>query len=175
MTVRAHAFATVLKGYGVALVGLGEKQQIAAREKTLRGIFASFAAGEGQKDPQLIGTWKYWHYSSSALGGFSTERTRFLVLRADGTCLWSSRSESSGSVRGTDSLGNETWNAGVAGTSGDRDRGTWSAGNGKLYVVWQNGSLSEWSYTLTGQPGGRQLLLKNSTQQKPDEWMEQTQ
>jgi hypothetical protein len=58
MTVHAHAFATVLKGYGIALVGLGDRKQIAAREKTLRGIFASFAAGEGQKDPQLVGMWK---------------------------------------------------------------------------------------------------------------------
>jgi hypothetical protein len=51
---------------------------------------------------------------------------------------------------------------------------TWSAGNGKLYISWQNGSLSEWDYTLTGQPGGRRLLLQGNNQTKPDEWMEQT-
>jgi hypothetical protein len=173
LSVRALALAAVLKGYGVALVGLGDQQQVLAREKTLRGIFASFAAGEGQKDPQLVGTWKYWHYSSSALGGFSTERTRFLVLRADGTCLWSSQSESSGSVRGSDSLGNQTYSAGTVGTSGSNDRGTWSAGGGKLYVMWQDGSLSEWAFTLSGAPGSRKLLLKSGDQQKPDEWMEQ--
>jgi len=172
MAVCAQAYATILRGYGVALVGLGDKKQVAAREKSLRGIFASFAAGEGQKDPQLAGIWKYWHYSSSALGGFSTETTRFLTLRADGTCLWSSRSESGGSARGTDSLGNETWSAGVAGTSGDSDRGTWSAGGGKLYIMWQNGSLSEWSYSLEGQAGQRRLLLKGADQSKADEWME---
>lgn len=175
MTVRAHAFATVLKGYGVALVGLGDKKQVLARDKTLRGIFASFAAGEGQKDPRLAGTWKYWHYSTSALGGFSTERTRFLVLRPDGTCLWSSRSESGGSARGTDSLGNQTWSAGVAGATAGRDQGTWSAGEGKLYVMWQNGSLSEWSYSVSGETGHRRLLLKGSDQQNPDEWLEETQ
>jgi hypothetical protein len=174
LRVRAHAFAAVLKGYGVALVGLGEKKQITAREPTLRGIFASFAAGEGQKDPQLVGTWKYWHYSSSALGGYSTERTRFLALRADGTCAWSSRTDTSASLRGSDSLGSETWTAGMAGTGGDSDRGTWSAGGGKLYIMWQNGSLSEWTYNVSGQPGGRRLLLKGGDQAKPDEWMEQT-
>jgi hypothetical protein len=175
MAIRAQAFATVLKGYGLALVGLGEKTQVAAREKTLRGIFASFAAGEGQKDPQLVGTWKYWHYSSSALGGYSTERTRFLVLRADGVCLWSNQTETSASLRGTDSLGNETWTAGTTGSGRDRDQGTWSAGNGKLYAMWRDGSLSEWSYTITGQTGGRRLMLKSGGQQQPDEWMEQTQ
>jgi hypothetical protein len=175
MVIRAHAFATILKGYGVALVALGEKDQINRREKTLRGIFASFAAGEGQKDPRLVGTWKYWHYSTSALGGFSTERTRFLRLGTDGTCLWSSQTESGGNVRGRDSGGNDTWTAGVAGMGGDSDRGTWSAGNGKLYIMWQNGSLSEWAYSISGQTGGRKLLLKGNHQLEPDEWMEQSQ
>ncbi|HOW64481.1 MAG TPA: hypothetical protein P5186_17460 [Candidatus Paceibacterota bacterium] len=143
--------------------------------KTLRGVFASFAAGEGQKDPQLVGTWKYWHYSTSALGGYSTERTRFLALRPDGTCLWSSHAESGGSVQGRDSLGNETYRAGHVGVGEASDRGTWSAGSGKLYVMWQNGSLSEWEYTVSGQTGSRRLLLKNSNQQTADEWMEQPQ
>ncbi len=174
MRVRACAFATILKGYGVALIALGDKRQIAGREKTLRGIFASFAAGEGEKDPQLVGTWKYWHYSSSALGGYSTESTRFLSLRADGTCLWSSQTESGGSFQGRDSGGNETWRGGHIGVGTDSDRGTWSAGSGKLYVMWQNGSLSEWVYTVSGSTGSRRLLLKTGSQQKPDEWMEQT-
>jgi hypothetical protein len=173
MKVTAQAFAAVLKGFGVALVAMGESGQIAARDKTLRGIFASFAAGEGQKDPQVVGTWKYWSYSSSALGGFSTERTRFMTLQADGTCLWSSRSESSGSARGTDSLGNETFRGGLAGASGGNDQGTWSAGDGKLYVMWQNGSLSEWTYQVSGTGGNRKLLLRAGDQQKSDEWLEE--
>jgi hypothetical protein len=175
MLIRAQAFATILKGYGVALVGLGDKDQISRREKTLRGIFASFAAGEGQKDLQLVGAWKYWHYSTSAMGGFSTERTRFLRLGADGTCVWSSQTESGGSVQGRDSAGNETWRAGIAGVGEGSDCGTWSAGNGKLYILWQNGSLSEWGYSVSGQVGDRRLRLKGSNQQEPDEWIEQPQ
>lgn len=173
MLVRSHAFATILQGYGVALVALGDKKLIAGREKTLRGIFASMAAGEGEKDTRLVGAWKYGHYSSSALGGHSTESTRFLTVRADGTCRWSSQTETAGNLKGRDSGGNETWTAGYAGVGGDNDRWTWSAGNGKLYVMWQNGSLSEWDYNVSGQPAGRRLLLKGSNQQKPDEWMEQ--
>lgn len=173
MRVRSHAFATILKGYGLALVALGDKKQITGREETLRGIFASLAAGEGEKDARLVGAWKYWHYSSSTLGGHSTESTRFLTLRADGTCLWSSQTETGGNLRGRDSGGNETWTAGYAGVGGDNNRGTWSAGNATLYVTWQNGSLSEWTYNLSGHPGGRRLLLKGGNQQKPDEWMEQ--
>ena len=88
---------------------------------------------------------------------------------------WSSRIESRASLRGKDTGGNETWTADYAGVGGDSDRGTWSAGNGKLYAMWQDGSLSEWRYRVTGQAGGRRLLLKASNQQQPDEWMEQTQ
>lgn len=49
MALQAHAFTTILKGYGVVLFAIGEKEQVAKRDKTLQGVFASFAAGEGGK------------------------------------------------------------------------------------------------------------------------------
>lgn len=171
MALQAHAFTTILKGYGVVLFAIGEKEQVAKRDKTLQGVFASFAAGEGEKDPQLVGAWKFWSYSSSSIGSYSTERFRLLVLRADGTCAWSSRTDTSASLSSKDSLGNQTWTAGVAGTGGNADKGTWSAGGGKLFVMWQDGSLSEWGYAITGEPGNRRLFLKGN-KEKPDEWVE---
>ncbi len=171
MALQAHAFTTILKGFGVVLFAIGDQEQVARRDKTLRGVFASFATGEGEKDPQLVGAWKFWSYSSSSNGSYSTEQSRLLVLRPDGTCAWSSRADTSASVSGRDSLGSQTWTAGVAGTGGDADKGTWSAGGGKLFVMWQDGSLSEWGYTITGASGNRRLFLKGN-KEKPDEWVE---
>jgi hypothetical protein len=172
MKVKAEALCTVLKGYGLAAVGLGETKSIEKREKILRSVFASFSAGSGQKDPQLVGAWKFWSYSGSASGNYSTERTRFMNLQADGTAQWSSRSESAASVSGKNYLGQETFNGGVVGNNADNDRGTWSAGDGKLYILWQNGSTSDWNYQLSGAAGNRRLMLKGADQAKPDEWVE---
>ncbi|MDB6041123.1 MAG: hypothetical protein JWM99_4964 [Verrucomicrobiales bacterium] len=172
MKVQAQALSTILKGYGISVVALGETARIKSREKTIRTIFASFAAGAAEKDPQLIGSWKFWSYSASADGKFGTERSRFMTLQSDGTALWKGRSESIGSVSGRDYLGNETFSGGVAGQNGSSDRGFWSAGDGKLYVRWQDGSTGEWSYRLGGVPGNRRLFLQAADQKKPDEWVQ---
>jgi hypothetical protein len=75
-------------------------------------------------------------------------------------------------VSGKDSLGNQTFVGGVAGQSENGDRGTWTAGNGKVYVQWQDGSTGEWSYRVGGLPGNRRLFLQDANQSKPDEWVE---
>jgi len=161
-----------MKGYGISVVALGETARVKSREKTLRGVFASFAAGAGEKDPQLVGAWKNWSYKSSADGKFGSESTRWMSLQADGTALWKSRGENSGTFSGKDSLGNETFSGGIAGQSSDSDRGTWSAGEGKLYVQWQDGTLGEWSYRVDGAPGNRRLFLQSAGQNKPEEWVQ---
>ena len=172
MAVRARVLATVLKGYAVAIVALGDKAKIAERDATVREIFASFAAGAGERDPRVIGVWKFWSYSSSADGRFGTTTDRRFALQADGNCQWTSSGESSGTFKGTNALGETTWTGGVAGrdTSGV-SRGQWSAAGGALYVLWNDGSTGEWSYEVTGAPGNRRLFLKGS-RPKPDEWVE---
>ena len=170
--VQAQSFSTIMKGYGISVLALGEASRVKSRGGILRGVFASFAAGAGEKDSQLVGAWKFWSYSSSADGKFGSERSRWMSLMADGTALWKARSESSGTLSGRDSLGNETFSGGIAGQSGDADRGTWSAGEGKLYVQWQDGSLGEWSYRVGGMPGNRRLFLQSAGQGKPEEWVQ---
>ena len=113
-----------------------------------------------------------WSYTSSADGKLGTERTSFVVLQADGNVLWKTQSESSGSVTGRDSLGNEKFSAGWAGQGENSSQGTWSAGDGKVYVRWQDGTLGEWAYRLSGAPGNRRLFLQAADQKKPDEWVE---
>jgi hypothetical protein len=172
MVVRARMFVTILKGYAVAILALGDQAKIAERDSVVRGMFSSFAAGAGEKDPRIVGSWKYWSYSSSAGGSYSTEINRRFVLQPDGSCFWSSGSESAGSFKGSNSLGETTWTGGVAGQNNSGvKRGQWSAGNGSLHVLWDDGSGSMWDYQVGGVPGNRRLNLKGSGA-KPDEWVE---
>lgn len=169
--VRAKVHSTILKGFAVSLIALGETDRIAKREAVLEKIFASFGAGAGKRDPAIIGQWKFWGYKASADGKFGTETTRYMLLRSDGTCSWSSKGESSGIFSGRNQLGEQTWAGGVAGTNQDADQGTWSAGDGQLFILWGDGSVGSWDYTVSGVPGARKLLLKGNKSQ-PDEWME---
>ena len=172
MNMRAHVLATVLKGYAVAILAIGDKARIAERAKTVREIFASFAAGAGERDLRVVGRWKFWSYSSSADGRYGTTTDRRFVLQADGNCQWSGSGESSGSFKGSNSLGATTWTGGVAGQNNSGVRqGQWSAANGSLHVLWTDGSTGGWTYEVTGVPGNRRLLLKGNSA-KPDEWVE---
>jgi hypothetical protein len=164
MDLRAQARTTILKGFGITLFTLGDASKIAARDETVQNVFASFAAGEGKRDPTIAGSWRFWSYNASADGKFGTEKNRQMVLRPDGKVFWSNKSESSGTFSGTVT-------GGYAGSSTGGDHGTWSAADGVLYVLWDDGSTSTWDYTVTGAPGGRKLLLKGSAPQ-PDEWTE---
>lgn len=169
LNVRANIMMTILKGYGIALVALGDKNKIAARDGILKDIFASLAAGAGERDANLVGRWSFWSYKSSADGKFGTETKRRFQFLADGTCYWQSSGESSGNFQGRDSLGNQTFVGGVAGQSTNGDKGQWTAGNGKLYVLWDDGTTGTWDYEVR-QNNGKKLLLKGN-QNQPDEWM----
>ena len=172
MVVRASLFVTILKGYAVGVLSLGDKARIAGRDPTVREIFYSLAAGAGQKDPAIVGAWRFWSYKGSSDGRFGSTTDRRLVIQADGACAWTSGGESSGVFKGTNSAGETTWTGGVAGQSNSGvDRGQWSAANGELYVLWGDGSTSKWNYQVTGLPGNRRLKLKGA-RGEPDEWVE---
>lgn len=170
LAVRAFMQATILKGYVLAL---GDQAKINARETTVRAIFASLDAGEGQHDPVLVGAWKFWSYHGSADGRYGSETSRQFRLQADGFCFWSSSSESSGSFAGRDSFGNTTWTGGLAGqnSSGIR-RGRWTGGGGELNVVWDDGSTAYWKYQVNPPTGTNRRLFLQGNQAKPDEWVE---
>lgn len=168
--LRANIMMTILKGYGIALLALGDKNKIAAREGVLKEIFASLAAGAGERDPNLVGRWKFWSYKGSADGKFGTETTRRFLFQADGTCFWQSQGETSASVQGRDSLGNQTFTGGFAGQNANGDKGQWTAGKGKLFVLWDDGTTGTWDYEVRNAANGKRLFLKGN-QKQADEWM----
>ena len=156
--IRARAFVTLLKGYGVALVGLGDVSRVEAREPTLREIFATFDFKEGPKDPGLVGSWRYESVYMS--GDFSSTSVRYMTLRADGTFGWGSRLLFSSDAGGGD----------TGGSPGERGR--WSAANKKLSLVWDDGSYAEYGYYVQGAQGSRQMLLKPTNGDKNQLWEE---
>lgn len=165
--------ATILKGYVIVLLALGDQTRIAARETTVRTLFASLNAGEGQLDSLLVGAWKFWSYHASADGRYGSETRREFRLQADGLCFWSSNSESSGNFSDHDSFGNTTWTGGIAGQNASGvQSGKWTGGSGELNVVWDDGSTAYWKYQVNPATGPNRRLFLQGNQPKPDEWIE---
>ena len=149
MAVRANVMATVLKGFSIALLAMGDKDKIAARENVLKDIFSSLAAGAGERDAQIFGSWKFG-ISKNSGGTSSTETTRRLRFFPNGTCVW----QNSGIGLSQDNEG---------------ERGQWTAANGHLFVLWADGTSGTWNYEMRASENGKRLLLKGADT-KAHEW-----
>ncbi|MBI5513016.1 MAG: hypothetical protein HY909_04565 [Deltaproteobacteria bacterium] len=171
----AVALLRVAEGAVAGVLALGERPRVEARLPALEAIFGSFAKREGRRDSALVGTWHYWSFraSNSNFSGASTssETRRTRHLGPDGTVVDRSTHEGVGSFKGKDGVGDTTWTAGYAAQDHGGREGTWTAGDGVLYIQWSDGATAAWQYQLQGAPGARTLLLLVPGE-KPLEWTE---
>jgi hypothetical protein len=169
-TVCARIYACVLKNYGVIFFGFGPKDKLQARDADLQAIFASFGFEAGKQDPAVVGTWAL--FSSRYLRNednlnfktddpqratMATDEREWLELRADGTAVHTSVSRS---IAGGGAAGGNTKVWIDTGDQKSTKEGRWNAGNGTLFVLWADGSMSTWTYerkdaALTLQAGSR--------------------
>jgi hypothetical protein len=150
--VAGRAYVNILRGHGVALVAIGLRKHLDAREGALRAVFASFGFGEGRLDARLAGRWglvSTRSLSGSALeptgsrAGMVSETQSSIELRADGT------------FERTDVTETIAMGAGVSLADKRRDvwRGRWNAGDGVLCLMGEDESFAEYRYDLV--PGTR--------------------
>jgi hypothetical protein len=171
------SMVTLLRGMAVGVIGIADPAALASRLPALEGVFTSLAWGEGDQDPALVGVWHHWAYSSSGpatyTGSFLSAETRQVIeLAADGTAAMRAATETSASLKGRDSQGATTFTAGMAGQRGTRRMGTWSAGDGRLYLIWADGTSTTGQYQVSGPPGDRRVTLLAPGAAKPIEWTE---
>jgi len=166
--VHARAYSCILKNYGVIFAAFGAKDKIMAREADLKAIFASFGLEAGKQDPAVAGVWQL--FATRALRNednvnFTTDDPRrassvtdqqtTLDFRADGVVV---RTSLSRTIAG---------GAGVWIDSGEQrevKQGRWNAGNGALFVMWNDGSMDSWRYGLVKDNGALSLKLQAGNQ-----------
>jgi len=166
--VLARAYVSIIKDHGIALLALCFKERLEAREADLQRIFASFAFGSGQMDPKLCGQWRFlttqsitnWspfetHYSRAQL---AADTTGTLVFNSDGT--WS-RIDRTQMIVGA----GDVW---LESNEKQESRGTWYAGSGSLFMIWENNTWEDYTYEMRRTPQGLRLLLK--TGEKGELW-----
>jgi hypothetical protein len=142
--IRARAYITAIEKFGVVLAGMGSRDQIAARDLTLRQIFATFRVTEAKRDERLAGTWRANLLTPGSLTGV----TRTLTLRPNGTCLIE------------DAGGREP------------RRGRWGTTEGKLHIAWPSGYTDSYTYELRATDGRRSLRLQGKADARPRIWRE---
>lgn len=168
--ILAVALLQLASGAVAGIIALGEQPRVEARLPALETIFASFRKGEGRRDPALVGVWHYWAFK--ATGNVSSETRKTMQLAPDGTCAERSGHEGIGNFTGKDGAGNTAWTAGYGAQSSDGRTGTWTAGDGMIYIQWQDGTGLSWQYQLSGNPGSRRLMVQAPGAREPLEWNE---
>lgn len=165
--IAAVVTVRLLDGNAVGFLAVGECARVEPRHAAVAGVARSLRMGQGQRDPRLVGSWHHWSYrGSSGLTGasYGTETRRQVLLAADGSAAEASSVESSGFVSGS---------AGWAGQGQEQRRGTWTAGDGTLFMRWNDGTSAAFQYQVSGVPGARRVLLVAPGMDKPLEWNEQ--
>ncbi len=157
--VEARAYVAIINNFGVSLIALGLKGLPAKREAELRKIFESFAFGQGQKDPNLMGRWQL--FATQAITNQSvfetdwsrasmvSDKSSILEFRADGTWLRTDKSHML-VIAGGSYLEDK---------SCDASNGRWYASNGVLIMIWEDNSWEEYRYQIQQTSQGRQLRM----------------
>jgi len=138
MKVRGQLSATILKGFSLSVFAIGSEDVITARQETVREIFSSFDAGAGERDPQLVGAWE------TGLRDDGVATSSRYTLGADGTLTKVTRSQTDDQT--------ETMS------------GTWSAGEGRLFVLWEKGSADDVAYEVRTDSAGSRVAMISGPQ-----------
>lgn len=160
-TILVRGYLTIVKNFGVALLAIGTKEHIDARDKDLREIFQTVGWGQGKVDPNLVGTWHYWGYKGTADGKYGREEKIRVDLRADGTFTYLNDSETTITASGANSAGEATWTGGMNARRGDGWKGTWSADGNLIILLFEDGTTETFRYRFE-QQGQNTFLVTES-------------
>jgi hypothetical protein len=157
-TIQARIYTTILKEYSVGMLALMTPDKLKAREADLAKVFATFRAGQTEIDQRLVGQWTFMSETvldAQSAGGRKPgdaslvgNHQRTATLNADGSLTLRTVSHSIASGAGV-FLENK---------SDETERGSWAAGEGKLILVWEDGSGGEYRYQLVD--GGARLIIE---------------
>ncbi len=157
--VSAMALITISQNFAISLSAIAPRDLLEKRKDALIKIFASFAFGEGQRDTQLVGHWELsatqsitnqsvWETDWSRARLVSDKQSH-LIFHPDGS--WS-RTDTSHMIAGAGGLWIESKDA-------NKSSGRWYAGEGKLFMIWENNTWEDYTYKIDTRAGKRELKM----------------
>lgn len=164
--VQIRVFSTVLKDMIVSFVAIGPPAKVKAREDNLRKMFGTLVRGASEIDQRLVGTWTKSSertIDAQSSGGrrpgdasLVSNANVTVNLGADGSLSYRTQSQSIASGSGVF----------VETSSDDTYSATWVASEGKLIVMWGDGS-EEFDYRFEGDTvvlsgGGKEIVFRRA-------------
>jgi hypothetical protein len=158
--VELRTYATILKDYVVGILAVGEADVIRKRADTLEKMFGTLIIGQSEIDRNLVGQWTKFSETvldaqsaggrragdASLVGNHNTS----VALNPDGT--FSMRVQSHSIAGGSGMF--------IENKSDDTYEGTWAAADGKLLLMWKDGS-EEYTYRIEG----NRIILRGATKE----------
>lgn len=146
--VKARTYVSILNGYGLVFAAVGVKDRLEQRDAAIGRIFNSFSAGQGSLDYQLVGNWTLassqslqndstW-VSSYDQAKFASETTSTLTFSQDGSWQRINKTEA---LMGSGSIWFEQKDEKTY-------RGSWNAAQGQLFMLWEDQSFADYTYSL---------------------------
>ena len=155
-----RGYVTIVKNYGIALVAVGSKETVEARDKVLRQVFQSIGWGQGKVDLKLVGTWNYWGFKGSTDGKFGREEKAQCVLSADGKFSYTNSAETNRSVDA----------GGLSSRRGNGWGGTWTSDGATIILNFEDGSSESFSYRFEQQGQNTFLVTGWEDKKNKKEW-----
>lgn len=157
------SYVTIMNSTGFIIGGVGLKDKVTPRLPELKALFTSLKFGEGKHDQAVIGAWKL--FSTRTLVNndnvnFTTDDPRrassvtdeqtTMQLRPDGIVV---RTSISRTIAGGGAAGGDGKIWIDTGDQKEVKQGKWYAGDGTLFIVWDNGNMASYQYGLINNNG----------------------
>lgn len=171
-TIYVVSYVTIINNIGFIIGGVGLKDKVTPRLPELKALFTSLKFGEGKHDQAVVGAWKL--FSTRTLVNndninFTTDDPRrasavtdeqtTMQLRPDGSVV---RTSISRTIAGGGAAGGDGKIWIDTGDQKEVKQGKWYAGDGTLFIVWDNGNMASYQYGLINN-NGKSLALASGT------------
>ncbi len=144
----ARSFVSIINDHGVTLTGIGHKKLVESRDKDLNQMFSSFSFGQSQNDPALIGNWEL--LSTTSITNQSPWESDWSRAQAVNETSSQISFQPNGTWQRNDKSHMLVGSAGIwlEDKSDKASNGTWNAGEGILYMLWEDKSYRECQYRV---------------------------
>ena len=164
-----RVYLTIIKGRATILLAAGAVNSINAHEKTLREIFTTLGWGQGKLDSRIVGKWLQYTYVQAT----GRETKTVATLKADGTFVLTSDSESAANMQGTNQYGDVLWTGGTYNRQSGTHKGSWSADGTSLFLTFEDGGFEQFAYRFEQQGTAFVMKLFKTGSTKGVEWSKQ--
>jgi len=161
MTIILKLYYKIHDGKTLNLVAITRSDLAEKRTATLMKMMQTFSKGKAELDQNLQGSWyrEGGSHSGGVNGQVYTSHQEYIILAADGSAQRKTKGAVSvNTPRGGANDWDNNWNV---------TKGTWSARNGQLTLIWDDGQVFSAAYKIFMHEGAPAVKVTPAGAEKP--------